>query len=98
MDQVKDCPQCRLVNPPTAQQCDCGYDFTKGRPTRPFMQGAELTTGDWLICLLLPGIGLILGLIRLVSRKPSAGKMLLVSTVATAIWVMFRLTLLAGSR
>src|SRR5580704_8732506 len=22
-----DCPQCRLVNPDTAQRCDCGYDF-----------------------------------------------------------------------
>jgi len=22
-----DCPNCRLVNPPTAARCDCGYDF-----------------------------------------------------------------------
>ena len=22
-----DCPNCRLVNPATALQCDCGYDF-----------------------------------------------------------------------
>ncbi|MBN9523904.1 hypothetical protein J0H58_36240 [bacterium] len=21
------CPRCRLVNPPAAQRCDCGYDF-----------------------------------------------------------------------
>ena len=21
------CPNCRLVNPPAAQRCDCGYDF-----------------------------------------------------------------------
>ena len=21
------CPNCRLVNPPSAQRCDCGYDF-----------------------------------------------------------------------
>ncbi len=23
-----DCPHCGLVNPPDAQRCDCGYDFT----------------------------------------------------------------------
>jgi len=22
-----DCPNCKLVNPPTAARCDCGYDF-----------------------------------------------------------------------
>jgi uncharacterized membrane protein YhaH (DUF805 family) len=23
-----ECPRCRLVNPDTAQRCDCGYDFS----------------------------------------------------------------------
>lgn len=22
-----ECPNCKLVNPPTAMRCDCGYDF-----------------------------------------------------------------------
>ena len=22
-----DCPNCHLLNPPTAMRCDCGYDF-----------------------------------------------------------------------
>ena len=25
-----DCPNCKLVNPPTAERCDCGYDFRTG--------------------------------------------------------------------
>jgi hypothetical protein len=25
------CPHCRLINPPTAARCDCGYDFVAQR-------------------------------------------------------------------
>jgi hypothetical protein len=32
MSDAKDCPKCGLVNPPAAQRCDCGYDFTRHRP------------------------------------------------------------------
>ena len=29
-----ECPNCKLINPETAQRCDCGYDFTtKTRPS-----------------------------------------------------------------
>jgi hypothetical protein len=32
---VQDCPRCGLANPPEAQRCDCGYDFTARRMGRP---------------------------------------------------------------
>lgn len=36
-DSPRNCPSCRLVNPPDAQVCDCGYDFQSG------LQGAAPT-------------------------------------------------------
>ncbi len=32
VEVIMECPQCRLFNPPTAQFCDCGYDFHGKRP------------------------------------------------------------------
>lgn len=41
MGAVKDCPRCGLVNPPSAQRCDCGYDFGARR-----VLGTYLTEKD----------------------------------------------------
>ena|ERR671918_593340 len=32
-----DCPACGLVNPPTAQRCDCGYDFVDRSQKQPLV-------------------------------------------------------------
>ena len=33
------CPQCGLLNPPSAHRCDCGYDLVK----RPEVSGSRIT-------------------------------------------------------
>ena len=32
------CPNCKLINPPTAQRCDCGYDFDAKKLKSPLVQ------------------------------------------------------------
>ncbi len=36
---VRQCPTCGLVNPPEAQRCDCGYDFSAVRQERSYLPG-----------------------------------------------------------
>ena len=50
------CPNCGLINPPTAQRCDCGYDFTShtikelpGRTAIPKTQGQQLAR-EYAVC------------------------------------------------
>ena len=33
-----DCPRCGLINPETAQRCDCGYDFREGIVKKPYFE------------------------------------------------------------
>ena len=36
-----ECPHCRLINPPTAQRCDCGYDFPSGKMKESYLAERE---------------------------------------------------------
>ena len=54
-----DCPQCGLLNPPTAQRCDCGYDFTRRPPPQRVRSSRSAFT--WLAT----GLGFLQGLFNL---------------------------------
>ena len=32
------CPSCRLINPPSAARCDCGYDFSTGTVKQSYLE------------------------------------------------------------
>jgi len=36
-----ECPHCKLINPPTAQRCDCGYDFPSGKMKESYLTERE---------------------------------------------------------
>ena len=38
----KDCPKCSLLNPPEAERCDCGFDFTTSQMKRPSLLSGSL--------------------------------------------------------
>ena len=37
-----ECPTCGLINPATAQRCDCGFDFVSRTTKVSFVKPAEL--------------------------------------------------------
>ena len=66
-----DCPNCKLMNPPNATRCDCGYDFQTGTIQQSYLTEREKR-------LLRPGAGVagvilgILFLLELILRLTSA--------------------------
>lgn len=60
-----DCPNCKLVNPPTAERCDCGYDLT----TRT-MEQSYLTERDRQLS---KPLATIIGVLALVALKFVSG-------------------------
>jgi hypothetical protein len=100
---VKECPKCRLVNPPEALRCDCGYDFASGQMKRSYLTGAQLqsvrslTPGEWFVCIVLPIIGLPLGFMaRRRGRREAGTTMIAVSGLMCAIGLTVRLLMMAA--
>ena len=46
MAEAKDCPVCRLVNPPEALRCDCGYDWKSRRILDTYLTEKDVARGS----------------------------------------------------
>jgi len=53
-----DCPKCKLVSPPGAERCDCGYDFKTGT-----MKESYLTDRDKQLSKPQIGVAIIASLL-----------------------------------
>src|SRR4051812_46683345 len=85
MSAVRDCPKCGLINPPSAQRCDCGYDFVSRQMEASYLGKrdgvGELTLTETALCLLVPLLGVILGLTARQQGRRSAGNKMLIASV-----------------
>jgi hypothetical protein len=61
LEGAMNCPTCGLVNPPTAQRCDCGYDFAEQRQkqplTAPSRSSHRLSRGTKIVIFVLIFLG-----------------------------------------
>src|SRR5262245_9497440 len=79
MAEAKDCPKCRLVNPPSAQRCDCGYDFVTRATERSYLSPGgsnRLDGGSRVVgygCLILAPLLLLGGVVTALKAGGVAG-------------------------
>lgn len=59
------CPRCRLINPESAQRCDCGYDFISKNVEKPYLTSSppiarsRIAIGAQVTTLVLTGAAVI---------------------------------------
>ena len=86
------CPNCSLVNPPTAQRCDCGYDFVTKTVKEPYFReqidSSLHGVGGWLL-LFCAGVTIITPLVLLaqIAGNPQNGFVVIISLMLCAFSV-----------
>jgi hypothetical protein len=58
---------------------------------------SDLTALDWLLCIFCPGIGCIVGLIRLITGSGAGGKMVGLSLMFAVMWNVIRFAMIAAT-
>jgi predicted RNA-binding Zn-ribbon protein involved in translation (DUF1610 family) len=90
---TKPCPMCGETIQRSALKCrHCGEIFDpllraqSKKSVASSDSDADLTTGDWILCIICSGIGCIMGIIYIIQGKPKGTKMLLVSLAMQLVW------------
>jgi hypothetical protein len=90
-----DCPKCKLVNPPTAERCDCGYDFTTGTMEQSYLTERDRHLSKPVITgtavLVLVAIRLGFGLARAAGARGSLAAVFVLILLALAVVLSLRL-------
>ncbi|MBI2901006.1 MAG: zinc ribbon domain-containing protein [Planctomycetes bacterium] len=96
---AKTCENCGSPSGLGAERCrSCGCELPKVDPGRPVRASAPqppapslaspATAGDWIVSLLLPCVGFVVGIVCLAKGQWSRGAVLLcVSTFSSLAWV-----------
>jgi len=63
------CPSCSLENPPSAEICDCGYNFSSGATSDSMARTQGLSTGMQVICFLIPIVGIVMYFVYQENKK-----------------------------
>jgi len=88
---MKDCPNCKLINPDSALRCDCGYDFPTGNLERSYLTAKDKKlAGGALGGLLLVYLLFRLTLIGTAAKIDPQIKVLLLLAIITFGILAFR--------
>ena len=65
-----DCPHCGLINPDSAERCDCGYDFRSGEVGESLVpEPVPSVVRGWLwLCIILFALGALFNFVLAVKR------------------------------
>lgn len=94
-DRRRPCPMCGEMIPIDALKCRfCGEIFDpalkKAEKKKAKSSGGsdddEMSTGDWVVAILCPGIGCIAGIIWAIQGKGKGGKMIGMSVLFAVLW------------
>lgn len=96
----KPCPACGEMIVATAAKCRyCGEVFDAAlkrkqkKKSSASAQDSDLTTGDWIFCILCAGLACIFGIVYMIQGKPKGLKMVGISLAAAVFWNVLRFAL-----